>query len=98
MSDSQLTVRRHDDQGPVASKEVWKRPVNHGRLNRTRLVAVVTPTDRPESVRSRCGIEVLVALLCCYVSFGIFMLMKGLLSCNWVRSHPFSHHIVFSAL
>ena len=28
-------------------------------------MAIVTPTDRPESVRNRCVIEVLVLSLCC---------------------------------
>ena len=31
-------------------------PVN--RFNHTRCVAIVTPTDRPKSVRNRCVIEV----------------------------------------
>ena len=35
-------------------------------------MTVVTPTDRPKSVRSRCVIEVLVAFLCCHVAFWIF--------------------------
>ena len=36
----------------------WARkPVNH-----TSLVALVTPTDRPKSVRNRCLIELFVAL------------------------------------
>ena len=35
-------------------------PVN--QVNHTSLVAVVTPTDRPKSVRNRCLIELFVAL------------------------------------
>ena len=43
----------------------WARkPVNH-----TSWVALVTPTDRPKSVRNRCVIEFLVAFLCCHVAF-----------------------------
>ena len=32
-------------------------------------MAIVTPTDRPKSVRNRCEIEVLVAVLCCNFVF-----------------------------
>ena len=35
-------------------------------------MAVVTPTDRPKSVRS-CVIEVFVAFFCCHVAFRIFL-------------------------
>ena len=31
-------------------------------------VTVVTPTDRPKSVRNRCVIEVLVDFLCCHIA------------------------------
>ena len=38
----------------------WARkPVNH-----TSLVAVVTPTDRPKSVRNRCLIELFYGVVC----------------------------------
>ena len=38
----------------------WARkPVNH-----TSLVAVVTPTDRPKSVRNRCLIELFCGVVC----------------------------------
>ena len=41
----------------------WKvgplKPVNH-----TSLVAVVTPTDRPKSVRNRCLIELFCGVVC----------------------------------
>ena len=43
------------------------------RFNHTNLMTVVTPTDRPESVRNRCLIEVLVAFLCCPLVFQIFV-------------------------
>ena len=32
-------------------------------------VIIITPTDRPKSVRNRFVIEVLVAFLCCHVAF-----------------------------
>ena len=57
----------------------WARkPVNH-----TSLVAVVTPTDRPKSVRNRCLIELFVALfvlsLCPFdISVGEGALVIGL--------------------
>ena len=35
-------------------------------VNQISWMAVVTPTDRPKSVRNRCVIEVFVAFLCCY--------------------------------
>ena len=35
------------------------------RFNHTSWVVIVTPTDRPMSVRNRCEIEVLVVFLCC---------------------------------
>ena len=42
-------------------------PVN--RFNHASLVATVTRTDRPKSVRNRCVIEVFIAFLCCHVAF-----------------------------
>ena len=53
-------------------------------------MAVVTPIDRPKSVRNRCVIEVFVAFLCCDFAFWTFLLVYGLLSENGVRSLPFS--------
>ena len=44
------------------------------QFNHTSWVAVVTPTDRPQSVRNRCAIEVLVACLCGHVAFLFFFL------------------------
>ena len=46
-------------------------PVN--QVNHTSWVAVVTPTDRPKSVRNRCLIELFcgVVCLCCHCSFDI---------------------------
>ena len=46
-------------------------PVN--RFNHTNLVAIVAPTDRPKSARSRCVIEVFGGVLCCHVAFWILM-------------------------
>ena len=57
----------------------WVRtPVNH-----TSLVSVVTPTDRPKSVRNRCLIELFVALfmlsLCPFdISVGVGAFVIGL--------------------
>ena len=57
----------------------WARkPVNH-----TSWVAVVTPTDRPKSVRNRCLIELFVALLMLslcpfYISVGVGAFVIGL--------------------
>ena len=55
----------------------WTRkPVNH-----TSWVAVVTPTDRPKSVRNRCLIELFLwRCLCCHFALLTFLLVKGLLS------------------
>ena len=43
-------------------------------------MAVVTPTDRPKSVRNRCVIEVLVAFLCCQmvVEFSVGIVAFGI--------------------
>ena len=38
------------------------RPVN--QVNHTSWVAVVTPTDRPKSVRNRCVIELCCGVVC----------------------------------
>ena len=54
------------------------KPVNH-----TSWVAVVTPTDRPKSVRNRCVIELFC--LCCHFALLTFLLVIGLL-----RYLPFS--------
>ena len=71
------------DYTPVAEVGRWARkPVNH-----TSWVAVVTPTDRPKSVRNRCLIELFVALfvlsLCPFdisVSEGAFVIGLGQIS------------------
>ena len=43
---------------------------NHvNRFNHTILMTVVTPTDRPKSVRNRCVIEAFCGVLCCHVAF-----------------------------
>ena len=43
------------------------------RFNYISVVAVVSPTDRPKSVRNRCVIEVLMAFLCCHIAVWIFL-------------------------
>ena len=51
--------------------EGWD-PVN--RFNHTSLVAIVTPTDRPKSVRNRCVIEVfggVFVLSRCFLDFSV---------------------------
>ena len=50
------------------------------RLNHTSGVTVVTPTDRPKSVRNCCVTKFLVVFLCCDVAFWIFLWVYGLLS------------------
>ena len=45
-------------------------------FNHTSGVTVVTPTDRPKSVRNRCVIEVFGGVfLCCHVAFGNYLWM-----------------------
>ena len=61
-----------------------------GPVNHTSWVAVVTPTDRPKSVRSRCVIELFGPCLCCHFALMTFLLVYGLLSQDWVRYLPFS--------
>ena len=56
-------------------------PINH--VNHTSWVAVVTPTDRPKSVRNRCVIELFVALfvlaLCPFdISVGVGAFVIGM--------------------
>ena len=41
-----------------------RKPVNH-----TSWVAVVTPTERPKSVRNRCDIELFSGVLVCHFAF-----------------------------
>ena len=65
------------------------KPVNH-----TSWVAVVTPTDRPKSVRSRCVIDLFVALfvlpLCPFdISVGVEVLFIGLSQISSFFSYPF---------
>ena len=62
----------------VSGKVGPVKPVNH-----TSWVAVVTPTDRPKSVRNRCVIELFVALymlsLCPFdISVGVWAFVIGL--------------------
>ena len=44
------------------------------------IVPVVTPTDRPKSVRNRCVIEVFGCIFVCHVAFWISLWVWGLLS------------------
>ena len=53
-----LNVCPFDYTAVAGNGKVW--PVN--QVNHTSWVAVVTPTDRPKSVRNRCVIELFVAL------------------------------------
>ena len=50
-------------------------PVNW--FNHNSLVAIVNPTDRPQSVRNRCAIVVLKTFLSCHVAFWIFSVGEG---------------------
>ena len=56
-------------------------------------VVIVTPTYRPKLVRNRLVIEVFGGV--CMLSRCIFFFrwVEGFLSCDWVRSLPFSHEI-----
>ena len=49
-------------------------------LNNASLVAGVTLTDRPKSVRNRFVIKILLAFLCCHFACLNFLLVLGLLS------------------
>ena len=55
-------------------KQGWD-PVN--RFNHTSWVAIVTPTDRPKSVRNRCVIEILVPFYVVTLFFGFFFGCRG---------------------
>ena len=50
-------------------------PVN--QVNHTSWVAVVTPTDRPKSVRNRCVIDFLWRCLCCHFALLHFCWCRG---------------------
>ena len=50
------------------------------QINHTSWVAVVTPTDRPKSVRNRCVIELFCGVICCHFALLTFLLVYGLLS------------------
>ena len=50
------------------------------RFNHTSGVTVVTPTDRPKSVRNRCVIGVLVAFCVVMLLFGFFCGCRGFCS------------------
>ena len=76
-------------------------PVN--QVNHTSWVAVVTPTDRPKSVRNRCLIELFCGVVCVVtapfdisVGVGAFVIGLGqissfLSSCNSVTPPPCLH-------
>ena len=69
-------------------------PVN--QVNHTSGVAVVTPTDRPKSVRNRCVIELFVALFvlsfCPFdISVGVWAFVIGLSQIS-----SFFYHVLFS--
>ena len=69
-----LNVCPFDYTAVAGSGKVW--PVN--QVNHTSWVAVVTPTDRPKSVRNRCVIELFVALFVLSLCpFDIFFLCRG---------------------
>ena len=55
-----LNVRPFDNTAVAGSGKVW--PVN--KVNHTSWVAVVTPTDRPKSVRNRFVIEFFCGVVC----------------------------------
>ena len=74
-----LNVCPFDYTAVAGSVKVW--PVN--QVNHTSWLAVVTPTDRPKSVRNRCVIELFVALfvfsLCPFdISVGLGAFVIGL--------------------
>ena len=49
-------------------------PIN--QVNHTSWVAVVTPTDRPKSVRNRCVIDfLLLRCLCCHFAILTFLMV-----------------------
>ena len=50
-------------------------PVN--QVNHTSWVAVVTPTDRPKSVRNRCLIELFCGVVCVVTSLLTFLGCRG---------------------
>ena len=59
-----------------------------GRFNHTSWVAIVTPTDRPLSVRNRCVIEVLGGVVCVVtLLFGLFCRFRGF--CHRIESDLF---------
>ena len=67
-------------------------PVN--QVNHTSWVAVVTPTDRPMSVRNCCLIELFCGVVCVVtLPFWHFRWCRGFCHRDWVRSPPFCHCI-----
>ena len=46
-------------------------PVN--QFNQTSWVAIVTPTDRPKSVRNLSAVEVVGGVLCCHFAFSSYL-------------------------
>ena len=83
-----LNVRPFDYTAVAGSGKVG--PVN--QVNHTSWVAVVTPTDRPKSVRNRCVIELFVALfvlsLCPFdISVGVLAFVIGLSQISSIFSY-----------
>ena len=70
-------------------------PVN--RFNNTSGMTVVTPSDRPKSVRNLCEIEVLVAFLYCHVGFFYFTVGVGAFVIGLSHISSF-FHIIFKDL
>ena len=59
-------------------------------FHHTSWMDIVTPTDRPKSVRSRCVFEVFGGVFVLSRCFWIFLWVSGFLAKGWVRSLPFS--------
>ena len=77
-------------QAVVGSGKVW--PVN--QVNHTSWVAVVTPTDRPKSVRNRCVIELFCSVFCVVaLPFWHFCWCRGF--CHRTGSDLFLFLLVF---
>ena len=96
-----LNVFPFDYMAVAGSEKVW--PVN--QVNHTSWVAVVTPTDRPKSVRNRCVIELFVALfvlsLCSFdISGTVWAFVIGLsqissfVSCNIWKIHKLNFRTI----
>ena len=77
----------------AGSGKVW--PVN--QVNNTSWVAVVTPTDRPKSVRNRCVIELFCGVVCVVsLPFRHFFWCRGF--CHRTESDLFHFLLICSHL